>query len=146
MTHISPAPKQWNDEAITPEEVNALLEAARVVATRAYAPYSKFRVGAALLTPDKNIILGCNVENASYGLTCCAERTAMFSAIAQGYTTLTALAVTCPDGHQERPHTLMPCGACRQVMSELLVPDAPIFIDGVGQFSTKELLPHAFSL
>lgn len=90
-----------------------LVAAARRAAAAAYAPYSKFRVGAAVLTPSGQIISGCNVENASYGLTCCAERTAIFKAVAAGERKIVAVAVYTPT----RKPTL-PCGACRQVIHE----------------------------
>ena len=147
MTKTSVAPEYWrDDDCLSHEQIDELLEAARVAAEHAYVPYSNFRVGAAVLTADGSIIVGCNIENASYSLVCCAERTAMFSAIAQGHTNLVALAVTCPDGNLNRPRTLMPCGACRQVMAELLAPNAAILIDSRGRFGIEDLLPQAFSL
>lgn len=126
--------------------LDSLLAAARTAAERAYVPYSSFRVGAAVLAGDGTVIPGCNVENASYGLACCAERTALFSAVAWGHRDVVALAVTCADGDPTRPDTLMPCGACRQVMAELLPGDAPVVIDGVGRYTVDDLLPHAFRL
>ena len=90
-----------------------LARAAARARRRAYAPYSRFPVGAAVLTTDGMIYTGCNVENASYGLTLCAERVAIHTAVAQGRRRVTALAVAGPAGA-----TLMPCGACRQVMDE----------------------------
>ena len=116
---------------------------ARDVARLAYAPYSRFRVGAALRDLRGNVFVGCNVESASYGLTICAERNAIFAAIAAGAERpFSALAVTCLDA--DRPFT--PCGACRQVMSEHLNGDAPIYVDGLGEFRNGDLLPLAFSL
>src|SRR5579871_2908235 len=89
--------------------VMAALEARK----RAVAPYSKFKVGAALLTADGEIITGANVESASYGLTCCAERIALFKALTEGHHHFTAVAVVAPvDG------AAMPCGACRQLLAE----------------------------
>ena len=127
-----------------------VMDVARGSARAAYVPYSNFHVGAAVLTDD-GIVGGCNIENASYGLTNCAERTALFSAIASGYSSAvrrpTFLAVTCPDGDPSgNPQSVMPCGACRQVMSELLDGDALIAVDGVGAFTIDELLPQAFTL
>ena len=90
-----------------------LLVAARDAATRAYVPYSKFPVGAALLTDDGTVITGCNVENVSYGLTVCAERTAIFKAASDGHRKVVAIAVTAP-----RLAAVTPCGACRQVLHE----------------------------
>lgn len=131
---------------LTDDAVQMLLSEARVHGERAHVPYSSFRVGAAVLTADGVTIGGCNVENASYGLANCAERTAMFSAIAGGHRDLVALAVSCLDGDPNQPATLMPCGACRQVMVELLRPDAAVVIDGVGTLTIEELLPNAFRL
>ena len=127
-------------------ELESLLVAARDAAQLAYVPYSSFRVGAAVLTADGTVVQGCNVENASYGLTNCAERTALFAAVAAGHRDLVAIAVTCLDGDVARPATLMPCGACRQVMVELLPAHAPVVIDGVGVTTPDELLPNAFRL
>ena len=124
----------------------ALLAAARAHGERAYVPYSNFRVGAAVLTGDDTVVGGCNIENASYGLAVCGERTAMFAARAAGHTDLVALAVSCLDGDPAQPATLMPCGACRQVMVELLRPDAVVVIDQVGTLTLEELLPNAFHL
>jgi cytidine deaminase len=131
---------------LTDDAVQDLLAEARVHGERAYAPYSNFRVGAAVLTSDGATIGGCNVENASYGLANCGERTALFAAVATGHTDLVALAVTCLDGDPAQPATLMPCGACRQVMVELLRPEAVVIVDGVGTFTLDELLPEAFRL
>jgi cytidine deaminase len=122
---------------------DSLMAQARDVARLAYAPYSRFRVGAALLDAQGNVFVGCNVESASYGLTICAERNAIFAAIAAGATRpFAALAVTCLDA--DKPFT--PCGACRQIMAEHLSGEAAIYIDGLGEFRIGELLPHAFSL
>ena len=134
-----------------PAPVNsALLEAARAAAQHSHSPYSGFRVGAAVLGADGTLAAGTNIESASYGLTVCAERGAMFAAIAAGHGPSTELAVSCPDVPADEvaanPQTVMPCGACRQVMSELLAPDAHIHVDGVGTFTIDELLPAAFTL
>jgi cytidine deaminase len=121
--------------------VQELILSARAVAERAYAPYSSFRVGAAVEDASGNVYVGCNVENASYGLTVCAERNAIFGAVAAGAVRpFSALAVTCLDG------ACSPCGACRQVMAEHLRHDARVYVDGVGQFTVGELLPHSFAL
>ena len=123
-----------------------LLERARMAASRAHCPYSQFHVGAAVLCDDGSVIEGCNVENASYGLTVCAERVALFSAISQGKRPI-ELAVSCVDAQDEEAvSSRMPCGACRQVMQELLPPDADIHVDGVGRRSLQQLLPEAFQL
>jgi len=126
--------------------IDGLLRAARAAGTRAHVPYSRFHVGAAVLDADGTVVGGCNIENASYGLAVCGERTAMFAAVAAGHRQLVALAVSCLDGDPDHPATLMPCGACRQVMAELLAPGAVIAVDGVGRFTLDELLPRAFSL
>jgi cytidine deaminase len=127
-------------------DLNRLVAAARAAARNAHVPYSGFHVGAAVLCSDGTVIAGCNVENASYGLSNCAERTALFAAVAAGHTDLVALAVSCADGDPTLPGTLMPCGACRQVMVELLPADAPIAIDQVGTTTIEALLPDAFRL
>ncbi len=129
---------------------DALILLARAAAERAYAPYSQFRVGAAAETfgPEAAggaTFAGCNVENASYGLTICAERVALFAAVAAGHRRIRRLAVACIDasttlGEQGR----MPCGACRQVMMELMGPDGEVLVDGVRSFRVSELLPVAF--
>ena len=130
------------------DAVEELLAAAREAAGRAYAPYSHFRVGAAVRDGAGRVFVGCNVENASYGLTMCAERTAIFAAVAAGAKRpLAALALTCADADPEQGILgCSPCGACRQVMAEHLAADAPILIDGDGVYRVPELLPHAFAL
>ncbi|HMP74419.1 MAG TPA: cytidine deaminase [Kiritimatiellia bacterium] len=123
-----------------------LLRAAVATAARAHAPYSKFYVGAALLTHDGEVITGCNVENASYGLTNCAERTAIFTAVARGITSFRAVAVVASGAMP------WPCGACRQVLSEFCPPETPVFIapadrlDQVQTLTLGDLLPHQFKL
>jgi len=120
--------------------------AARAASRLAYCPYSGFHVGAAVLANDQ-IFTGANIENASYGLTICAERTAVFAAVLAGATTLEALAVACPDVPAGSPRPeIMPCGACRQVLAEFARPDLPILVDGAGTFRLDELLPWAFHL
>src|SRR2546423_10447678 len=123
-----------------------LLEAARRAASRAYAPYSKFRVGAAVMA-EGQIWEGCNVENASYGLSVCAERVAVFSAVCAGHREIQAIAVTCPDADANAPDTLrMPCGACRQVIAEFASQDTVAIIDKIGEIPFAELLPKPFGL
>jgi cytidine deaminase len=123
-----------------------LLVAARLAAESAHCPYSNFHVGAAVRCSDGTVVTGCNVENASYGLTICAERVALFSCVAQGLTPV-ELAVSCVDALEAAPkESRMPCGACRQVMQELMPSQAEILIDGVGARRLAELLPDAFSL
>ena len=120
----------------------ALLDAADQVAKNAYVPYSKFHVGAALLADDGTVISGCNVENVSYGLTNCAERTAIFSAVASGKRNFTAIAIV----QQGNDEPCWPCGACRQVLAEFNPEMDVIFREGKGHRVTKlrELLPHCF--
>lgn len=123
-----------------------LMDHARAAALRARAPYSNFRVGAAAETESGEIVIGCNVESASYGLSCCAERVALFSCIAAAQSPV-RLAVTCLDAATDAPACgKTPCGACRQVMLDIMGRDAQVEIDGVGEFSVSELLPHGFEL
>ena len=123
-----------------------LLTAARQAASRAHCPYSNFHVGAAVRCSDGTVVTGCNVENASYGLTICAERVALFSCVVQGLQPL-ELAVSCVDALDDAaPASRMPCGACRQVMQELMPKQATVHIDGVGARRLEELLPDAFAL
>lgn len=113
-----------------------LIENAKKAAEQAYAPYSRFRVGAALLCKDGSIVTGVNIENRSYGLTVCAERVAIFSAIAQGKREFTALAVFCLDAE----YPVSPCGACRQVISEFVPKDFPIvFLGREGDVVTASM-------
>lgn len=119
-----------------------LLRAAQASRTRAYVPYSKYAVGAAVLGSDGKIYSGCNVENASYGLTICAERNAIAAMVAAGCTSIEAVAVVTADGGT-------PCGACRQVLSEFAVGETTVVCAGdtsSHQFSVAELLPSSFKL
>ena len=123
-----------------------LLERAREAANRAHCPYSNFHVGAAVRCDDGSVIDGCNVENASYGLSICAERVALFTAISQGKRPI-ELAVSCIDAQTDAaPGARMPCGACRQVMQELMPSTANVSIDGVGTQPLQQLLPAPFAL
>ncbi len=126
----------------TPTQLQKLQAAAKTAAGRAHAPYSKFRVGAAVLTASGKIYSGCNVENASYGLTNCAERTAIFSAIAAGETKLRCVVVYTPT-----KGATAPCGACRQVIHEF-GPEVRVISCCAGQdridVSIGALLPGAF--
>ena len=121
-----------------------LLEQSIKARENAYVPYSKFQVGAALLAEDGQVFLGCNIENASLGLTNCAERTAIFKAVSQGVRSFKALAVS---GDTEGP--ISPCGACRQVIAEFCKPNMPVYLtnlQGVTKETTVgELLPGAFT-
>jgi cytidine deaminase len=123
-----------------------LLAAAREAALRAHCPYSHFRVGAALIAGGK-LYTGVNIEISSYGLTLCAERSALAAALSAGAGPITQLAVACIDNPPDAPiNRRSPCGACRQWLSDL-APNATIYIDGVSQdFSISDLLPHAFGL
>ena len=103
-----------------------LVAAAAAAAERAYAPYSHFRVGAALLCEDGGIVTGANVENRSFGLTVCAERSAILAAVSRGATRFKALAVVCLDA----AYPVSPCGACRQVIGEFCSGDFPIYFAG----------------
>jgi cytidine deaminase len=122
-----------------------LLRSAKKVMRNAHAPYSKFRVGAAVLLSNGKIFVGCNVENASYGMTNCAERTAIFSAVAQLGPKIEVRAVSVVNDHGV---ACSPCGACRQVIYEF-GPDATVFFRGVKgpkQAHITELLPEGFRL
>jgi cytidine deaminase len=116
-----------------------LLEQARAARSRAYAPFSKFPVGAGLLTQSGRVFTGCNVENISFGLTICAERVAVFSAVAAGERAFEAIAIVA-----ESKSTLAPCGACRQVLAEF-APNLRVISaqpEGVGvEFDLGDLLP-----
>lgn len=121
-----------------------LIEAARGAMVHAHAPYSGYRVGAALLCRDGTVFSGCNVENASYGLTNCAERTALFAAVATGRRDFAALAVASSEQPPPRP-----CGACRQVLAEFCPPDFPVYVATQGGHETyllADLLPHGFGV
>lgn len=119
-----------------------LVETAREAMNHAHAPYSSYKVGAALLCADGTVFEGCNVENASYGLTNCAERTAVFSAVANGKTEFTAIAIAASG--EAVP---FPCGACRQVLAEFCGPDFPVYVataNGCESTTLGELLPNSF--
>lgn len=123
--------------------LNKLLKHARLVREMAYAPYSTYHVGAALLSASGKIYTGCNVENASYGLAVCAERNAIFKAISEGERDFVALAVVTANGGS-------PCGACRQVIFEFMSPDAPVALadsslENIQQTTVGALLPDGFS-
>lgn len=122
-----------------------LMKEAKKAREKAYAPYSKFKVGAALYTKAQNIFHGSNIENASYSLTCCAERTAIFKAVSEGETAFEAIAVV---ADAEGP--VSPCGACRQVMGEFFTDDVTIYLGNMnGEIVTTsidKLLPDRFTL
>lgn len=127
---------------VATEAIGALLAAAEESRARAYAPYSGFHVGASVLTADGHTYCGSNVENASYGLTMCAERVAVFTAVAAGAKRVSALAVSAEPA-------AWPCGACRQVLAEFADPDCMVIVaEGgreVARVTVADLLPNAFS-
>jgi cytidine deaminase len=126
---------------LSADVIAALVARARLASAAAYAPYSKFAVGAAVLTADGATYAGCNVENASYGLTICAERLAIWKAVFHGQTKIEALAVYTPTAS-----ITAPCGACRQVAYEF-GPDMIVICasdGGTRQHTLEELLPGAF--
>lgn len=123
------------------KEPTDLLEAARQASQNSYSPYSRFQVGAALLCKDGSIIQGANIENRSFSLTNCAERSALFTALSKGIKDFEAIGVFSPQSTDPLP----PCGACRQVLSEFVSPDFPFYLfDNKGGYEKKtmeELLP-----
>ena len=130
-------------KALTAEEKHMLLEKAREARSRSYSPYSHYAVGAALLTEDGKIYQGCNMENASYTPTICAERTAFFKAVYEGERKFRAIAIL---GSGET--IAYPCGVCRQVMAEFCGPDFMIYMgrgDGYDAVRLDALLPYGFS-
>lgn len=124
----------------------ALIAAAAEARARSYSPYSRFAVGAALLTASGKIYTGCNIENAAYGPSNCAERTAFFTAVSQGERAFTAIAIV--GGREDWDSFCAPCGVCRQVMAEFCQDSFRILLgrsDGaVREFTLKELLPMRF--
>ena len=136
-------------KTLTKEEEKMLLDAAQTVREHSYSPYSKFKVGAAVLTRDGEIFTGTNIENASYGLTVCAERTAIFAAVSADKRRFRALALIT----QKLPGLAFnsPCGACRQVMSEFMAPDTPVLVavlDGTKRIvyrkKLRDFMPFPF--
>jgi cytidine deaminase len=123
-----------------------LLALAREAAQRAFCPYSHFHVGAAVVAGEKTYI-GVNIEISSYGLTLCAERSALAAAISDGAGPITQVAVACIDAPADAPlNERTPCGACRQWLADL-APNAVIYIDGSSQdFTIRDLMPYAFGL
>ncbi|MFA6511730.1 MAG: cytidine deaminase [Patescibacteria group bacterium] len=127
-----------------------LLLIAIQAAENTHSPYSHFPVGAAAVGESGTVYTGCNVENASLGLTICAERVAIFKAISSGERRIAMLACACINGDPNEPRTLMPCGACRQVMAEFMDDDSQVIISlgktGSGIYRLRDLLPEAFRL
>jgi len=127
-----------------PADKARLVRAALQARKKAVAPYSRFRVGAAILARGGKIITGCNVESASFGLTCCAERVALFKALSEGQTSFAAMAVAA-----RHPGGPMPCGACRQLLAEYAPGTTVIVVDSRQptrrrEFAVADLLPGAF--
>lgn len=121
-----------------------LLQYAKEAQKKAYAPYSRFAVGACLMAEDGTLFTGCNVENASYGATNCAERTAIFKAVSEGYQNFTKIAVA---GGEGKEYTF-PCGICLQVLLEFM-PEGSVVLECSGkirEFKLSELLPFGFQL
>jgi cytidine deaminase len=120
-----------------------LLEIARKARENAYVPYSKFPVGAALLMDDGEVITGCNIENASYGLSCCAERTAIFKAVSEGKKNIKSIAIVA-----DTKGPVSPCGMCRQVFAEFCDKDTTVALGNIKNdvklTTVGDLLPYAF--
>ena len=122
----------------------ALIDMALKAMENAYAPYSGFKVGAAILCSDKKAYTGCNIENSSYGASNCAERTAIFKAASEGEREFEKIAIVSSSGD-----FTFPCGICRQVLSEFMYDKTVVLFsekDGIREFKVKELLPEAFRL
>jgi cytidine deaminase len=135
-----------SEMAIDEELRKKLLDEARTAKQGAYAIYSGVSVGAAVLTEDGAIVRGANIENASQTLNCCAERTAIYTAIAgRGRLRFRAIAISVSSEDGAR-RTHSPCGACRQVMAEFMDDDAPVIVDGGRDYTVGELLPDAFRI
>lgn len=126
-------------------EFNKLYDIANTAADNAYAPYSNFKVGAALLCESGDVYSGCNIENSSYSLTCCAERVAIFKAVSQGQRKFKTFLIT---SDTEQP--IAPCGSCRQVMNEFFDDGVLIILTNKKQVKKevyiKDLLPYSFNL
>lgn len=127
-------------------QIESLLQASRVAMEQAYAAYSGFKVGSAVLGANGEIYSGCNVENASYGLSICAERSAVARMVCAGERSIRAIAISASSGE-----AAFPCGACRQVLAEFAPAGEPVSIylvtgDGVEEYTLADLLPHAFTL
>ena len=126
---------------VTEEKLHELFEAAMQASKLSYSPYSKFPVGAAILTCDGRVLTGCNIENRSFGLTNCAERTAMFNAVSEGARRILAVAIATP----KSDYPVGPCGACRQVLSEFGEGSVPVLFgpnaDNLVHSTLGELYP-----
>lgn len=129
--------------SIENNNIIALVEAAKEAFAKAYAPYSQFQVGAAALTANGKIVQGCNVENASYGLTVCAERNCLAQGVISGEQAFSAIVI-----YTNQDKLTPPCGACRQVIAEFLAPEALVMAvnhnNDTKQWTVNQLLPDAF--
>lgn len=138
---------QTSSPKIDADRIAELRAAAREIALYAYAPYSQYRVGAALLLNDGSLVTGCNVENVSYRLTCCAEQSAVVRAVAEHGPGMRIIAVTVANA--DASLACQPCGACRQTLAEFAGGDCRIFYPGVGgkpgECTLADLLPAEFS-
>ncbi len=123
-----------------------LTEIAKEAREKAYAPYSDFLVGAALLTKEGDVYTGCNIENASYTPTCCAERVALFKAVSEGKTDFEAIAVVGGARDEGTGTPCYPCGVCRQVLAEFADASFKIYFSDGSATTLGELLPNAFDL
>jgi cytidine deaminase len=127
---------------ITEKERQNLIQQAMDIRQHAYAPYSKYKVGAALLSKSGRVFTGVNIENAAYSVTICAERTAVFKAVSEGDRTFSAVAIVTDDGGS-------PCGSCRQVLSEFGLDTRILLLNGDGELvseqTVNDLLPGAFT-
>ena len=125
-------------------EFAELIQKAKEAKEQAYAPYSGFHVGAALRCKDGTIFTGCNIENSAYGPTNCAERTAIFKAVSEGFREFEAIAII-----SDSKQPTAPCGVCRQVMAEFFEPDLPVTLVSKDKstvvMTVKELLPYSFT-
>jgi cytidine deaminase len=133
---------------LAPDQQQSLLEAARSMLDKAYAPFSHFQVGAAVLTQRGVVYGGCNVENSSYGLTICAERSAVFAAVGAEGPGMKIRAIAVRARHLDRAQAASPCGACRQVIFEF-GPEALVLFEGASgaqQVTISDLLPGGFRL
>lgn len=128
-------------------DTEPLIEAARRAAEHAHSPYSGWRVGAAAVFAGAAgpPFVGANVENGSYGLTICAERTAICAGVVAGHRRLVRLALSCTDASGARIAGIVPCGACLQVIAEFGTPDTEILVDGGGRFRLADFLPRPFA-
>lgn len=133
---------------MTKEQKESLIAAAFQAREKAYVPYSHFAVGAAVLTPQGRIFAGCNIENASYGATVCAERTAIFRAVSEGERSITGIAITGGREGEAPEDFAYPCGICRQVLKEFAGEKLTVLVAKSQReyeaYTLEELLPHGF--